>query len=107
MTYTINNQSGSYTPIISDNSAFIIINSTNASTLNIPTNASVSFAIGTSITIIQSNTGAVTISAVTPGTTNVYSIGATASAPILRAQYSSATIVKSATDTWYVVGDIK
>jgi hypothetical protein len=36
----------------------------------------------------------------------VLSTGATAAAPKLRAQYSSATLVKVATDTWYVIGDL-
>jgi hypothetical protein len=36
----------------------------------------------------------------------VLSNGATAAAPKLRAQYSSATLIKVATDAWYVIGDI-
>ena len=32
--------------------------------------------------------------------------GATATAPKLRAQFSSATCIKANTDLWYVVGDI-
>ena len=39
-------------------------------------------------------------------TVNVGSGGASSIAPKLRAQYSSATCIKVATDTWYVVGDI-
>ena len=42
----------------------------------------------------------------TSGTTTISSTGATATAPKLRAQYSAATCIKVATDTWYVVGDI-
>ena len=36
----------------------------------------------------------------------IASVGATATAPVLRAQHSSATAIKIATDTWQVVGDI-
>jgi len=36
----------------------------------------------------------------------VLSNGASAAAPKLRVQYSSATCIKVATDTWYVIGDI-
>jgi hypothetical protein len=58
------------------------------------------------INIIQIGAGQVTINAVTSGTTTVLSNGGTAAAPKLRAQYSAATLVKVATDTWYVIGDI-
>jgi len=68
---------------------------------------SVAFPIGSQINIIQIGTGQVTINAVTPATTTVLSTGATAASPKLRAQYSSATLVKAATDTWYVIGDIQ
>jgi hypothetical protein len=43
---------------------------------------------------------------VTSGTTSIFSTGATAATPKLRAQYSAATCIKVGTDTWYVVGDI-
>ena len=72
----------------------------------IPTNASVAFAIGTQITIIQTGAGQLTITATTPATTTILSTGATAASPKLRAQYSSATLIKTGTDAWYVVGDI-
>jgi hypothetical protein len=49
--------------------------------------------------------GTCTISAVTPGTTTVLSAGATAASPTL-GQYKSAACIKTATDTWYVVGAI-
>jgi len=87
----------------------LLITASNASaqTYSIPTNASVAFPIGSQINIIQIGTGQVTINAVTPATTTVLSTGATAASPKLRAQYSSATLVKAATDTWYVIGDIQ
>lgn len=81
-------------------------NGATAGTINIPTNASVAFPIGTQITIIQTGAGQLTIQAVTSGTTTIASTGATSTAPKLRAQNSSATCIKTATDTWYVVGDI-
>ena len=81
-------------------------NSSTAGTVNIPTNASVAFATGTEIHIIQTGSGQLTIQATSSGTTTVLSTGATAAAPKLRVQYSAATLIKTATDTWYVVGDI-
>ena len=81
-------------------------NSSTAGTVNIPTNASVAFATGTEIHILQTGSGQLTIQATSSGTTTVLSTGATAAAPKLRVQYSAATLIKTATDTWYVVGDI-
>jgi hypothetical protein len=81
-------------------------NGATAGTVNIPTNGSVAFPTGTQITIIQTGAGQLTIQATTPATTTINSTGATATAPKLRAQNSSATCIKTGTDTWYVVGDI-
>lgn len=81
-------------------------NSSTAGTINIPTNASVPFAVGTQITILQTGSGQLTIQATTSGTTTVLSNGATAAAPKCRVQYSAITLWKSATDTWYAFGDL-
>ena len=80
-------------------------NGATAGTINIPTD-SVAFPTGTQITIVQTGAGQLTIQATTPGTTTVSSTGATATAPKLRVQYSSATCIKTAANTWLVVGDI-
>jgi len=72
----------------------------------IPTNANVAFPVGTVINVIQIGAGQTTIKAVTSATTTISSTGASAIAPKLRAQYSAASCIKVATDTWYVVGDI-
>ena len=71
--------------------------------ITIPTDATLNFPIGTSIDILQTNTGGVTIAAATPGTTAVNSTpGST-----LRTQWSSATLFKRAANTWVVYGDLK
>lgn len=99
--------STTYTFVLTDaNNELITANNASAQTYSIPTNASVAFPIGSQINIIQIGAGQVTINAVTSGTTTIASTGATSSAPKLRAQYSSATCIKVATDTWYVIGDI-
>lgn len=96
-----------YTLASGDQYKFLLAsNSSTAGTVNIPTNATVAFPTGTQITIIQTGSGQLTITAATPATTTVLSTGATAASPKLRVQYSSATLIKVATDTWYVVGDI-
>ena len=105
---TIDSKTGTtYTFVLTDaNNELITASNASAQTYSIPTNASVAFPIGAQINIIQIGAGQVTINAVTSGTTTVLSNGATAAAPKLRVQYSSATLIKVATDTWYVIGDI-
>jgi hypothetical protein len=104
---SLNAQTGTtYTFVLADNGKLVTASNGSAQTYSIPTNASVAFPVGAQINIIQIGAGQVTINAVTSGTTTVASTGATAAAPKLRAQYSSATLIKVATDTWYVVGDI-
>jgi len=73
----------------------------------IPTNANVAFPIGSIINLVQIGAGKTTIEAVTPGTTTISSTGATATAPELRAQFSAASCIKTATDAWLVIGDIE
>jgi hypothetical protein len=103
----LNAQTGTtYTFVLTDNGKLVTASNAATQTYSIPTNASVAFPTGTQINIIQIGAGQVTINAVTSGTTTIASTGATATAPKLRAQYSSATCIKVATDTWYVIGDI-
>jgi len=82
-------------------------NGATAGTINVPTNGSVAFPTGTQITVIQTGAGQLTIQATTPATTTINSAGASSVAPKLRVQNSSATLIKTGTDTWYVVGDIQ
>ena len=105
---TIDAKTGTtYTFVLGDaNNELITASNASAQTYSIPTNASVAFPIGCQINIIQIGAGQVTIQAVTSGTTTVLSIGGTAAAPKLRAQYSVATLIKAGTDLWYVTGDI-
>jgi hypothetical protein len=105
---TIDAKTGTtYTFVLADaNNELITASNASAQTYSIPTNASVAFPIGAQINIIQIGAGQVTINAVTSGTTTVLSNGTTAAAPKLRVQYSSATLIKVATDAWYVIGDL-
>lgn len=99
-------ETASYTAVLANNGQVVTMSNASANTFSIPTNASVAFPIGTQINVLQIGAGQTTIQAVTSGTTTVLSTGATAAAPKLRVQYSMATCIKAATDTWYVVGDI-
>jgi hypothetical protein len=104
---TLNAQTATYTVVLTDNrNKLVTMDVATANDFLIPTNASVAFPIGSVINVIQIGAGKTTIEAVTPGTTTISSTGATAAAPELRAQFSAASCIKVATDTWYVVGDI-
>jgi hypothetical protein len=105
---SINAQTGTtYTFVLADgDDKLVTASNASAQTYSIPTNANVAFPIGTVINIIAIGAGQVTINAVTSGTTTVLSNGGTAAAPKLRVQYSAASCIKVATDTWYVVGDL-
>jgi hypothetical protein len=105
--FTLNAQTGTtYTAVSSDQyQVLVTMSNASANAFKIPTNASVAFPVGTVITVMNIGAGVCTISAVTSGTTTVLSAGATAASPTL-AQYKSAACIKTATDTWYVVGAI-
>lgn len=96
-----------YTLVLGDQGNILLAsNGSTAGTINIPTDASVNFPVGTQITILNVGTGLITVQATTSGTTTVRSTGATAAAPKCRAQYSAMTIWKQAANLWYAFGDI-
>jgi hypothetical protein len=95
-----------YTLVLNDSYQNLVpMNKGTAVALKIPTNATAAIPLGTVITVLNKGAGLLTISAVTSGTTTVLSAGAVAASPTL-AQYKSAACIKTATDTWYVVGAI-
>lgn len=99
-------QTADYTAVLTDQYQVLVpMNKATAIAFKLPTNASVAFPVGTCITVLNKGVGTCTISAVTPGTTTVLSGGTTAASPTL-AQYKTAACIKTATDTWYVVGSI-
>ena len=99
-------QTADYTAVLDDAYQTLVpMNKATAVAFKLPTNASVAFPVGTAITVLNKGAGAVTISAVTSGTTTVLSAGAVAASPTL-AQYKTAVCIKTATDTWYVAGAI-
>ena len=105
--FTLNAQTGTtYTAVSTDQyQVLVTMSNASANAFKIPTNASVAFAVGTVITVMNIGAGTCTISAVTSGTTTVLSAGGTAAAPTL-GQYKSAACIKTGTDAWYVVGAI-
>jgi hypothetical protein len=107
ITFTIgSDQTADYTAVLTDQYQVLVpMNKATAIAFKIPTNASVAFPVGTAITVLNKGVGTCTISAVTSGTTTVLSAGTVAASPTL-AQYKTAVCIKTATDTWYVVGAI-
>ena len=95
-----------YTAVLADAYQVLeVMNKATAIAFKIPTDANVAFPVGTALTVLNIGAGVCTISAVTSGTTTILSAGAVAASPTL-AQYKSAVCIKTATDTWYVVGGI-
>ncbi len=102
---TLNAQTGvTYTFVLADNGKLVTLSNASAITATVPTNASVAYATGAIINIQQIGAGQVTIVGDTGVT--ITSTGATATTPKTRAQYSAASIVKTGTDSWTVIGDI-
>ena len=101
----INAQTGTtYTFVLADNGKVVTASNASAITITIPPASSVAYATGAQLNVIQKGAGQVTF-AQGSGVT-IRSTGATATAPKLRAQYSSATCIYEGSDVWYVVGDI-
>ena len=96
----LNQQTASYTLVLNDKNKMVEISNTSATTLTIPADNSVNFATGATIVILQTNTGQITLTAGAGVTLN-----ATPGAK-LRTQWSSATLVKRAANTWVALGDL-
>jgi hypothetical protein len=98
---TISQKTDSYTLAnLNERDTLVEISKSTATTLTIPTNATIAYPVGTSIDILQTGTGQVTIAGAGGVTVN-----ATPGLK-LRTQWSSATLFKRATDTWVVFGDL-
>ena len=93
-------QTSSYTLALTDDSKIIEISSPTAVNLTVPLNSSVAFPVGTSITILQTGAGQITVVPVSGVIVN--------STPGLkiRTQWAAATLLKRATDTWVLMGDL-
>lgn len=89
-----NSQTGTaYTMVIGDAGKTITRSNAAASTHTIPTNASVAFPVGTRVTVTNLGAGAVTINGSGVTILGDYKV---------LSQYETATVVKTATDTWVV-----
>ena len=95
-----NAQTASYTLVLADKNKIVEMGVGTANTLTVPLNATVAWPVGTQINILQTGAGQTTITATVGVTINA------APGLKMRTQWSYATLVKRATDTWVLVGDI-
>ena len=85
-----------YTLVLDDAGRQVTMSNASASTLTVPPNSSVAFAIGVRLQVIQLGAGAVTLTA---GAGVTLTSIATSYA---MTQYQVATLIKTATNTWVV-----
>jgi hypothetical protein len=98
---TVNTQTDTYTFVLTDANKLVELNNAATKTFTIPTNSGVAFPIGTQITLAQIGAGQLRVAAAV-GATLRSSGGKTK----IAAQYGVATLIKRATDEWYLHGDI-
>lgn len=97
---TLNAQTGTtYTLALTDNGRLVTLNNASPVTVNVPTNASVAFATGAIINLQRIGAGSVTV--VAPVGVTITGVGIK-----LRAQYSAASLIKTDTDSWTIIGDL-
>ena len=101
ITDTVTNaQTASYTLVLADSGKMVEMSVATANTLTVPPNGTIAFPIGTTLTVLQTGAGQCTLTAGAGVTVN--------GTPglKLRGQWSSATLIKRATDTWVALGDL-
>jgi hypothetical protein len=102
-TLTVNAQTGTTYTTVANDAAAKLVTLTNASAITVTIAAGL-YSVGEQINFAQMGAGQVTFQGDTGVT--VVSTGATAATPKLRVQYSTATAICTASNTWIVVGDI-
>ena len=95
-----NAQAASYTLVLADRNKLVEMGVATGNTLTVPPNSSADFPTGTHITVIQTGAGQCTVTAGAGVTIN-----ATPGLK-LRAQWSGATLIKRAANTWVLIGDL-
>jgi hypothetical protein len=99
----INAQTGTtYTFVLADASKLVTASNGSAQTYTVPPNSGVAFPTGTAITIIGIGAGKVTL-AQGSGVT----INSKDSEKAIDGQHASVTIIKTATDTWQLIGALQ
>jgi len=95
-----NAQVASYTLVLADDGKVVEMNVATGNILTVPPNSSVAFPVGTQIIVLQTGAGQCTLIAGSGVTLNA------TPGNKLRVQYSGATLIKRATNTWIAIGDL-
>jgi hypothetical protein len=97
---TLNAQTGTtYTLALTDKNKLVTLSNASAITLTVPTNATAAFATGSQVNIQQIGAGQVTVAGASGVTIN-------GTGTKLAVQWSAGTLIKTATDTWTLIGDL-
>ena len=100
---TLNAQTGTGYSLVVADATYKLVTCSNAAAITVTVPPSL-FAIGDTINLQQIGAGQVTFAAGSGVT--ITSTGATSAAPKLRAQFSAATVICTAADTFTIVGDL-
>lgn len=95
-----NTQSGSYTLTLTDNGKHVYATGSTA-TITIPTNSAVALPVGSAVTLINNGSGALTISTTS---LTVFFAGTSLTGNRTLNAKGMATLIKVATDTWFISG---
>jgi hypothetical protein len=90
-----------YTLSISDGGGLVEMNNGAAKTITVPPNATVAFPIGTQIIVVRKGAGTLNIANHVDVTINSVSGNR-----YISTRYGAATLVKIASDEWYLFGDL-
>ena len=97
---TLNAQTGTtYTLVLTDNGRLVTLNNAASITVTVPLNSTTAFPTGAIVNLQQIGAGQVTVAGASGVTLN-------GTGTKTRAQWSAASLVKTATDTWTLIGDI-
>jgi hypothetical protein len=96
-----NAQSSNYTLVLADGGKHVYSTNSGAQSITIPTNASVAFPTGTAFTIVNNGTTSISINA---AAVTLYQAGTTNTGNRTLDLKGMATLLKVATDTWFISG---
>lgn len=100
-TATLSTKTADYNLGLADAGQTLLIDSTSDRTVTVPLNSAVPFAIGQRLDVVRLNTGNVTFAGAVGVTINSKN-----SNKKIAARYSGATLIKTGTDTWVLIGDL-
>ena len=90
-----------YTLALTDDGKVVEMNNASANTLTVPANSRVAFPVGAQILVLQTGAGQTTVAAGAGVTINSKDGNLK-----LSAQWCAATLIKRATDSWVLAGDL-